>query len=171
KNQTALNSIYTKCHIYLMIPLDLLQFQDRLQIKTQEQKRWILDAIRKKWLVLTPEELVRQLLVCYLVEEKAYNKNRIALEKSLRVNGLLRRWDALVYNEQTHAALLIECKAPRVPVSQHTFEQIARYNLAVKVPFLLVTNGLQTYCCKIDHAQQSFQFLAEIPDPEQLNST
>ncbi len=151
-----------------MIELDLLQFQDRLEIKEEANKRFIFDPIRKKHLVLTPEELVRQLLICYLVEEKGYSKNRIALEKSLKVNGMPRRWDILIYDEQTNPILLVECKAPKVKVNQSTFEQVARYNLSLKVPFLLVSNGLNTYCCQIDFKEQSFHFLQEIPNPDRL---
>ena len=82
-----------------MIELDLLQYQSQLQLKVLDGKRMVFDPIRKKWLILSPEELVRQLLVIFLINEKGYNKNRIALEKALKVNGMLRRWDILIYNE------------------------------------------------------------------------
>lgn len=152
-----------------MINLDLLKYQDQLVFKKEAGKRFVFDPIRKKHLVLTPEELVRQLLVCYLMEEKGISKHRIALEKALTINGILRRWDLLVYNHKTEPILLVECKAPKVKITQATFEQIARYNLNVQVPFLLVTNGVQTYFCQIDFQQQSFQFLEEIPNSDQLN--
>ena len=153
-----------------MIELDLLQYQSQLQLKVLDGKRMVFDPIRKKWLILSPEELVRQLLVILLINEKGYNKNRIALEKALKVNGMLRRWDILIYNEHTEAKLLIECKAPEVNLSQKTFEQAARYNLSLKVPFLMISNGRQTYCCQIDFVEESFTFLQEIPNADELNS-
>ena len=94
----------------------------------------------------------------------------MALEKALKVNGMLRRWDLLIYDQATRPVFLVECKAPKVKITQKTFEQIARYNLSLQVPYLLVTNGRQSYCCQIDFAAQSFSFLKEIPNPEDLNS-
>ena len=149
-----------------MIKIDFLQFKDQLKTKKENNKRFLYDPIRKKYLVLLPEELVRQLVVAFLIKKKTYNKNRIAIEKSLMVNGLPKRWDILVYDELTNPWMLIECKAPTVKISQDTFDQIARYNLSLNVPYLLVTNGLQSYCCEIDYQNQTYEFLDEIPTPK-----
>jgi len=145
------------------IELDLLSRQDQLRVKTQEGTRYLFDPIRKKWLVLQPEELVRQLIILYLIEEKYYNKNRINIEMGLQVNELQKRCDILIYNEKMDPFLLVECKAPSVNVSQATFRQIANYNLPLKVPYLLVTNGLVNYCCRMDYENESFEFVNAIP--------
>lgn len=149
-----------------MIKIDFLEYKHLLKTKKEDGKRYLFDPIRKKYLIITPEELVRQLVISYFLIEKSYNKNRIAIEKSLRVNGLLRRWDILVYDKNMNPWLLVECKAPEVKISQATFEQIARYNLTLNVPYLLVTNGLNSFCCEINYDNQSFEFLTEIPSPK-----
>ncbi|GJM31363.1 MAG: restriction endonuclease subunit R [Saprospiraceae bacterium] len=115
-------------------------------------------------MVLQPEELVRQLVVQYLLSEKGFNQNRIALERGLTVNGLAKRCDILIYNQAMNPFLLVECKAPSVKITQEVFRQIAIYNLPLNVPFLLVTNGVDTYCCEMDYDQRTFKFLAAIPD-------
>ncbi len=143
--------------------IDFLHFRDRLQTRRQEGKTWLWDPIRKKHLVLLPEELVRQLVIQYLIEDRQYNRNRISIEKGLKVNELQKRCDILVYRPDLSPLLLVECKAPEVPLSQATFEQIARYNLPLKVDFLLVTNGIHSYCCAMDYQSESFEFLTEIP--------
>lgn len=146
-----------------MIELDLLSFQDQLQIKREEGKRFLFDPIRKKWLVLLPEELVRQLMLCYLIQTKQYNKNRIRVEMGLQVNTLQKRCDILIYDQEMSPFLLVECKAPTVPIDQTTFRQIANYNLPLKVPYLLVTNGLVTYCCRMNYELGDFEFVKVIP--------
>jgi len=147
-----------------MISLDLLSYQNQLRTKKVENKKFIFDPIRKKYLVLQPEELVRQLLVLFLIHEKKISKNRIGIEKSLKVNTLNRRLDILIYDDAIQPQMLIECKAPSVKIDQSTFEQIARYNLPLQVPYLLVTNGLSTYCCKMDYEKETFEFLDELPN-------
>ncbi len=147
-----------------MIELDLLSFQDKLQSRHTESQQWLFDPIRRKWLVLQPEELVRQLLVQYLLA-RGYSKNQIAIEKELIVNGLQRRFDLLIYNANTQPWLLAECKAPQVSLSDAAFRQIAQYNLALHVPYVLITNGLHTYCCQMDYAAQSYAFVQEVPPP------
>ena len=100
----------------------------------------------------------------YFVKEKKYSQARIAVEKALIINELNRRFDILIYDKNAEPYLLVECKAPEVKISQTTFEQIAQYNLELKVPYLLVTNGITTYCCKMDYENQSYEFLEKIPD-------
>lgn len=147
-----------------MIPLDLNPYKSKLRLKKEGEKIYVFDIIRNKWLVLLPEELVRQLLVIYLIEQKAYSKNRIAVEKGLKINELSKRFDLLIYDADTQPSVLIECKAPTVKIDQSVFRQIATYNMAFQVPFLLVTNGVQTYCCQMDYQQKSWEFLNDIPE-------
>ncbi|NRB50410.1 MAG: type I restriction enzyme HsdR N-terminal domain-containing protein [Saprospiraceae bacterium] len=146
-----------------MIEIDLLTRQGQLKVKTEAGNRLLLDPIRKKWLVIQPEELVRQLMILYLIEEKHYNKNRINIEMSLQVNELQKRCDVLVYDNEMEPFLLIECKAPSVNVNQATFRQIANYNLPLRVPYLLVTNGMVNYCCRMNYEEESFEFVNEVP--------
>ncbi len=146
-----------------MIPTNLLAFQDHLKLKTAEGKRYIFDQIRCKWLVLLPEEMVRQLMIVYLIENKLYNRNRIGIEHGFVVNQLYRRYDLLVYDEQVQPFLLIECKAPRIKICQDTIDQAAAYNLQFKAPYLCVTNGIETYCWKLDHETKQFQSLNDFP--------
>lgn len=146
-----------------MIELDLMSRQELLQTKRQGARQLIFDPIRRKWLVLQPEELVRQLLLQYFLTEKGYSKNRVALEKELIINGMQKRFDILLYDTDTRPLLLAECKAPHVSLSDATFRQIATYNLPLQVPYLLVTNGIVTYCCQMHYEQESYTFLTEVP--------
>jgi hypothetical protein len=98
-----------------------------------------------------------------LSREKSYNQTRIKIEKGLKVNTLSKRCDVLVYRPDLRPFLLVECKAPQVKITQDTFEQIARYNMPLQVPYLLVTNGLQSFCCAIDYEQRDYEYLEEIP--------
>ena len=148
-----------------MIALDLLQFQPLLKTKKENGKTFLFCPIRKKYLVLQPEELVRQLLLIYFMEKKSYPKSRIAVEKGLTINELTKRFDVLIYDKNTLPFLLVECKAPEVKISQSTFEQISQYNFQLKVPYLLVTNGISTYVCKMDYEKQDYEFVDEIPSP------
>ena len=111
---------------------------------------YIFDEIRRKYLVLTPEEWVRQHVVQYIIKEKGYPKALIKLEGGLKLNSLQKRTDIVVFNTQGEKILLVECKAPTVRITQNTFDQIARYNIIHKVPLLFVSNGLQHYACKIN---------------------
>ncbi len=154
-----------------MIELDLLSKKSLLKTKNEAKQQWIFDPIRKKWLVLQPEELVRQLLIQYLISEKNYPKNRIAVEKLLIINDLERRFDVLVYDTAIQPFMLVECKAPRIGVSDETFRQIAQYNLPLRVQYLLVTNGITTYCCRMNYEQQSYEFLSEVPDASEKSTT
>jgi len=146
-----------------MIAVDYTIYKGQLSVKKQDGKRWIFDQIRRKYLVLQPEEFVRQLVICYLLKERAYNHNRIAIEKKLEVNGMTKRCDILVFQKDMQPWLLVECKAPGVVLSEATFRQVAMYNMPLQVQYLMVTNGHTTYCCRMDYAQNEFEFLDEIP--------
>ncbi|MCK4880150.1 MAG: type I restriction enzyme HsdR N-terminal domain-containing protein [Bacteroidales bacterium] len=125
--------------------------------------RLVLDIYRKRFVKLTPEEEVRQRFARYLVEEKGYPASLVMTEYSLKLNKMTRRCDILVHKPAGHPAVLVECKAPEVTISQATFDQVARYNLAFRVEYLMVTNGLKHYCCKIDFETEKVIFLSDIP--------
>jgi hypothetical protein len=147
-----------------MIALDLLVYQTALQVKKQAGQTLLFDCIRRKWLVLQPEELVRQLLIQYLICEKKYPKSRFALERGITISELQKRYDVLIYDSDLNPFLLAECKAPQVPISDAACRQIGNYNTALKVQYLLITNGIQTFCCKMDYNNESYEFVHDIPD-------
>ncbi len=151
------------------IAINFTDYHKTIRLKKEGGKTLIFDPIRKKHLALAPEELVRQLVVQYLVLEKGFPKSLIGIEKGLKVNQLAKRCDILVYGHDTKPVLLAECKAPHVVVDEKTFEQIARYNLPLQVKYLLLTNGLTTYCCKMDYEQGRFYFLETIPFWTEIN--
>ncbi|MBK0378345.1 type I restriction enzyme HsdR N-terminal domain-containing protein [Mucilaginibacter segetis] len=123
----------------------------------------IFDELRKKNIILTPEEWVRQHFVQYLIQEKNYPRSLIKLEGGLKLHGMAKRSDIVVHNSSGQKILLVECKAPSVSISQSTFDQAARYNMVHKVNLLVVTNGLQHYYCRINFEQESYQFIKELP--------
>jgi hypothetical protein len=133
------------------------------KLKSDGSKYLIMDELRKKFVVLTPEEWVRQHIVQYLINFKNYPKALISLEKGLRVNDLLKRTDVLVFDSNTEPLLLVECKAPEVKISQDVFDQAARYNSVYKVKYILITNGLDHFCAEIEHSSSSYKFLSDIP--------
>jgi hypothetical protein len=136
----------------------------KFNIKSSENKRLIFDQLRKKYVVLTPEEWVRQHFISYLLSEKKYPASLIAIEKELKINGLKKRTDILIFNKKGFPNIIVECKAPSVPITQNTFDQIARYNLKLNASFLIVTNGLQHFYCQMDHENQQYVFLKDIPN-------
>ena len=134
------------------------------RIKNSENKLSIFDDIRKKFIVLTPEEWVRQHCVNFLMAEKKYPKSLINVEKELLINGRKKRYDIVVFNSDGSIKILIECKAPKVPITQKTFDQIAQYNLKLNADLLMVTNGLNHYYCQMDYNNERYQFLRDIPE-------
>jgi hypothetical protein len=134
------------------------------KIKNNENKILIFDVIRKKYMVLTPEEWVRQHFVHFLMDEKKYPISLIALEKQLILNNLKKRSDILVFNKSGKPEIIVECKAPKVKITQATFDQIARYNLKLKATYLIVTNGLNHFFCKMDFENETYIFLQDVPD-------
>ncbi|HPR58345.1 MAG TPA: type I restriction enzyme HsdR N-terminal domain-containing protein [Bacteroidales bacterium] len=131
-------------------------------------KEEIFDVIRRKFVALTPEEWVRQHFIHYLNTEKNVPLWMIAVEKTLIYNRMNKRADILVYSGNGKPLLMAECKAASVPINQRVFDQVARYNLTMRVPFLVVTNGLVQICCKINLDEASYEFLDDIPDYETL---
>ena len=151
-----------------MRKLNLPAYDFRYRTEGGEVK--VLDVYRKRFVKLTPEEEVRQRLARYLVEEKGYPASLIMTEYSLKVNKLTRRCDILVHKPAGSPALMVECKAPEVSISQASFDQLARYNLAFRVSHLIVSNGMKHYCCHIDFRTGEITFLREIPSYEELMS-
>lgn len=134
------------------------------RFKNSENKLSIFDEIRKKFILLTPEEWVRQHVVQFLLQDKKYPKSYINVEKLIKINDLSKRYDGVVFEPNGEIFLLIECKAPEVPISQQTFDQIARYNLVLKAKYLMVTNGLNHYFCQMDFENEKYVFLKELPE-------
>ena len=133
------------------------------RLKNSENITHIFDVIRKKFVVLQPEEWVRQHCVQYLIQEKNYPISLINVEKVILINGLKKRYDIVVFNPDGSLYIVVECKAPKIKISQTTFDQIARYNLTLKAPYLMVTNGLNHYFCTMNHDAESFEFLETLP--------
>jgi len=134
------------------------------RLKQEAGKTYIFDELRKRFLLLTPEEWVRQHLVKFLVEEKGYPRTLIKLEGGLKLNSLQKRSDILLFDTSGGKLMLVECKAPSVKITQDTFDQIARYNFVHRVKVLVVSNGLQHFCCQIDFAKGDYSFLSDIPE-------
>jgi len=145
-----------------MINLNLPAYS--FKIKNKENKLYIFDMIRKKNVLLTPEEWVRQNFVQFLINEKKYPKTLIAIEKQIKVNNLIKRTDILVFDKTGNPNIIVECKSSQVKITQETFDQIARYNLKLQATYLIVTNGLQHFYCKMDHQQMKYIFLKDIPN-------
>ena len=134
-----------------------------LKLKTVEEKTHIFDVVRKKYLLLTPEEWVRQNFINYLNKEKNYPLGLMGVEQMVKYNSLKTRADIVLYNTEGKANIIVECKSPEVKITQDAFNQIAKYNSQLKVKYLIVTNGMKHYCCKMDYETNEITFLEEIP--------
>lgn len=145
-----------------MTNLNLPKYSFR--IKNKENKLYIFDRIRKKDLILTDEEWVRQNFVSFLHEDKKYPLSLIAIEKQCLVNELTKRTDILVFDKTGAPHIIVECKAMHVKISQDVFDQIARYNMTLKAKYLVVTNGLEHYYCQMNHHLKQYDFLKELPN-------
>lgn len=145
----------------MLQPLQLPPYP--FKITEQDGKLTLFDEIRKKHILITPEEWVRQHFVQYLINQKGYPKTLIKLEGGLTLHGKARRTDIVVFNPKGEKILLIECKAPSISISQKVFDQVARYNMVHKVALVAVSNGLQHYYCRINFDEQNYQFIEELP--------
>ena len=134
------------------------------RFKNSENKVSIFDTIRKKFILLTPEEWVRQNTIQFLLQEKNYPKSYLNIEKLIKINDITKRYDIVVFQPDGTLFLLIECKAPEVKITQETFNQIARYNLKLKAQYLMVTNGLNHYFCQMDYEKERYVFLEDLPN-------
>ena len=144
-----------------MWQLNLPEYNFR--IKKQNNKLVIFDSQRKRYISLTPEEWVRQNFIRFLIESKGYPAAYLAIEKQLIINGMKKRCDAILYNEYALPIVIIELKAPNIPISQATFDQVAVYNAKLKVDFFMISNGLEHYCCKVNTENARYDYLPEIP--------
>ncbi|MBQ4915373.1 type I restriction enzyme HsdR N-terminal domain-containing protein [Maribacter sp. MMG018] len=134
------------------------------RFKNRQNKELIFDIVRKKFMVLTPEEWVRQHVVHYLHVDKQYPLSLINVEKQIILNGLKKRYDIVVFNSDGSIHILVECKAPHIRITQETFDQIARYNFNLNATHLMVTNGLAHYSCQMLFDEEKYRFLKEIPE-------
>ena len=139
-----------------------------LRIRNKREKQEVFDSVRKKFVALTQEEWVRQHFIHYLTDHRNVPRSLIAVEVSLHYNRLMKRSDIVVYGKNGAPCLIVECKAPEVKVTQAVFDQVAMYNMALKVPYLAVTNGMMHFACYIDHESGEIIFLKEIPEYEQM---
>ena len=145
-----------------MSALNLPVFDTKITVN--DGKRQIYDTLRRCYVALTPEEWVRQHFVHYLLNFKGYPTALMGNEIAITLNGMNRRCDTVVYDKALKPRVIIEYKAPMVKITKEVFAQISRYNLILKVDYLIVSNGLQHYCCKMDYAGNTFTFLQEIPE-------
>jgi len=148
--------------------LNLPQFKLKTRI-SGNGKHEVFDRIRRKYVALTPEENVRQHFLTMLIENKSYPASLIAVEKSLVVNNMQKRFDAVAFNSQGKPLVLIEFKSPKVKITQTVFEQISVYNFKLKVNYLIVSNGLSHYCCKLNFENGEILFLKDIPEFADIN--
>ena len=149
-----------------MLQLNLPEYNFR--IKKLDEKILIFDTQRKRYVSLTPEEWVRQHFIRFLIEEKGYPAAYLAVEKQLSMNGMKKRCDAILYNEDALPILIIELKAPTVKITQSTFDQVAVYNAKLKVDFFMISNGIEHYCCKVDTLNSQYKFFPELPEYSKL---
>ena len=139
-----------------------------IKIAQQGNKQLIFDILRRKYVALTPEEWVRQHFVHYLIDHKGYPAGLLGNEIELSVGEKHLRCDSVLYNKATQPQMIIEYKAPTIKLQQKTFDQISAYNLLLKVDYLIVSNGMQHICCRMDYENQKYCFLEDIPDYQNL---
>ena len=138
------------------------------KIAARNGKNVIFDVIRRRYVALTPEEWVRQHFVHFLLAHKGYPQARMANEVQVQLNGTKKRCDTVLYRRDLTARMIVEYKAPEIEITQKVFDQITRYNMVLKVDYLIVSNGLQHYCCRIDYEHNSYTFLQDIPEYQNL---
>ena len=138
------------------------------KLSKKEGKNFIFDELRKKYVALTPEEWVRQHFIHFLIEQKGYPKGLLANEIQINLNGTKKRCDTVLYNRDLTARMIVEYKAHQVEITQAVFDQITRYNIILRVDYLIVTNGINHYCCRIDYEKNTYYFLPDIPTYAEL---
>lgn len=150
-----------------MLELNLPPYEYRIK-REENGSMSIWDTTRHRYVSLTPEEWVRQHFIAFLVGHRGFPAGRIGNEITLSLNGRIRRCDTLVYDQHAAPLMLIEYKAPHIPITQQVFDQIVRYNMVFCVPYIVVSNGMSHYCCHIDYSTHSYTFLHEIPQYDDL---
>ena len=149
-----------------MIQLTLPPYQ--IRVKETGGRKQIFDILRRKYVALTPEEWVRQHFIHYLIEHKNYPASLLANEVPLQIGEKRMRADSVLYDNQLHPRIIIEYKAPNITLTQKVFDQITVYNLLLHVDYLIVSNGMTTYICKMDYEKQTYKFLETIPNYENI---
>ena len=141
--------------------LNLPEYQFKL--RKAGEKTEIFDRFRKKYVVLTPEEWVRQNFLMYMISEKDFPQSLIAVEAGLKLNKVSKRTDIVAYSNNGKPLLIVECKAPSIEIKPEVFDQAVRYNMALNVNYIVLTNGLTHFCCQLDYSDNSYRFLKEVP--------
>lgn len=157
---------FCRCKDNKMFRLNLPQYE--IKIGEKDGKHTIFDFLRRKYVALTPEEWVRQHFTHFLIAQKGYPKGLMGNEVELHMGDKRLRCDTILYNKEGQPRMIVEYKAPTIQIQQKTFDQISVYNLLLHVDYLIVSNGLQHYCCKMDYNNQKYLFLQDIPDYENL---
>ncbi len=159
-------NVLSKCKFNKMYSLNLPQYE----IKTTEQngKTNIFDILRRKYVCLTPEEWVRQHFIHFLIEHKGYPTVLLANEIELKIGQKKLRCDSVLYDNEAKPCMIIEYKAPNITLTQKVFDQISVYNMLLHVDYLIVSNGMQHYCCKMNYEKKNYSFLKDIPDYNEL---
>ena len=142
-----------------------------IKSKRTERGEELFDPVRGKYVISTPEEQVRQFLIQYLHHELNWPLSLMRSEHGIKLNGLSKRVDLSLHDTEGNPILLVECKAPELPINQSTFEQAARYNIVMKVPYLLLSNGLLHYCCKVNHDSGEVALMPNVPSFEEAIGT
>ncbi len=148
--------------------LNMPDYSDRIRLRKQDEQLQIFDSIRGKWLVLTPEEWVRQNTIIYISDTLEAPMSRIANEVTINYNGLTKRCDSIIYDDYGNPLIIIEYKRTDVAITQCVFDQIAIYNLQLRVPYLIVSNGLQHLLCKVDFENRKYIFAQQWPKYNEL---
>ncbi len=149
-----------------MYPLNLPSYDAKIRKSSNSLE--IFDPLRNKFVILTPEEWVRQHFVNFLISEKEYPKSLMANEESIIFNKLSRRCDTVVYNKTLDPLMIIEYKKSELQISQSIFDQVVRYNSVLKVKYIIVSNGVNHYCCEMDYKNHSYKYLTDIPNYNEL---
>ena len=157
---------FCRCKDNKMFRLNLPQYE--IKIGEKDGKHTIFDFLRRKYVALTPEEWVRQHFTHFLIAQKGYPKGLMGNEVELHMGDKRLRCDTILYNKEGQPRMIVEYKAPTIQIQQKTFDQISVYNLLLHVDYLIVSNGLQHYCCKMEYENQKYLFLQDIPDYENL---
>ena len=134
-----------------------------IRIRNQGDQQYIFDEFRKKFVILTPEEFVRQHFLHYLVNELSYPKSLIKVESGIRFNKMMKRTDITVYDREANPYMLVECKSAQVNLSGKVFDQLSIYNQTIKAKYLVITNGLKHFCCELDYELQRYTFMPQLP--------
>lgn len=139
-----------------------------LKRKRQNGKEYVYDPLRRQYVRLSPEEFVRQHFVSFLIHHRQYPAGLLANEVQIKIGNVFKRCDTVLYDSCLQPVMIIEYKAPSVRINQQTFDQIARYNGCLRVPWLIVSNGMQHFCCRMDLEKEMFSFVKSIPFYENL---